>query len=118
MMRKVVKTVFSKPATQFYPQEKPRLDDDYRGKPEFDFVACIGCGLCSKECPARAIEMVLCSNKKLPQLNLAKCIFCYHCYEICPKKAIHYSCDFELASTDKSALILKPKTGEQTCLTL
>lgn len=103
------KNPFSKPATENYPKEKPRLNDDYRGKPVFDFNNCIGCGLCSRECPAKAIEMVTVGDKKAPQLNLASCIFCYRCAEVCPKKCIHNSTYFELASTDKSSLIEKPK---------
>ncbi|HSV50290.1 MAG TPA: 4Fe-4S binding protein [Candidatus Acidoferrales bacterium] len=108
-LKKAVNTMFKKPATEMYPKEKPCLQEDYRGKPIFDFSACINCGLCSRECPTKAIDMVLCGDKKLPQLNLGKCIFCYHCAEVCPKKAIVNSCEFELASTDKSELIMKPK---------
>ncbi len=112
--KRVAKTMFSKPATEMYPQQKPCLQENYRGKPIFDFSACISCGLCSRECPAKAIEMVPSGNKKYPQLNLAQCIFCYHCAEVCPKKAIYNSCEFELATTDKSTLILKPKTASPT----
>jgi formate hydrogenlyase subunit 6/NADH:ubiquinone oxidoreductase subunit I len=104
----VFKNPFSKPATEKYPKEKPHLNDNYRGKPVFDFNACIGCGLCSRECPAKAIEMIQTGDKKAPQLNLASCIFCYHCAEVCPKKCIHNTTDFELATTDKSSLIQKP----------
>ncbi len=107
-LKRSVRTIFSKPATEMYPKQKPCLEKDYRGKPIFDFSQCIGCGICSRECPAKAIEMVQCGKKKCPQLNLGKCVFCYHCAEVCPKKCIHNSCEYELATTDKSTLILKP----------
>jgi formate hydrogenlyase subunit 6/NADH:ubiquinone oxidoreductase subunit I len=107
-LKRSARTIFSKPATEMYPKQKPCLEKDYRGKPIFDFSQCIGCGICSRECPAKAIEMVQCGKKKSPQLDLGKCVFCYHCAEVCPKKCIHNSCEYELATTDKSTLILKP----------
>ncbi|MCL2359108.1 MAG: 4Fe-4S binding protein [Nitrososphaerota archaeon] len=108
VFKTVLENVFTKPATKSYPHQKPNLSEKFRGQPVFDFSACIGCGLCSRDCPAKAIEMVLTEGKKHPQLNLSKCVFCYQCAETCPKKAIHISCIYELATTDKSSLVMKP----------
>ncbi|HSQ49326.1 MAG TPA: 4Fe-4S dicluster domain-containing protein, partial [Candidatus Deferrimicrobiaceae bacterium] len=68
-----------------------------------------GCGICKKVCPAKAIEMVDVDGEKRPQLELSKCIFCYQCAESCPKKAIKRSDIYELATTNKSTLCIKPK---------
>ncbi len=106
--KKAVSNIFNKPATNEYPFVKPKVPDDFRGQPIFDTNLCIGCGLCSRNCPAKAIEMVDVNGKKYPQFDLGKCIFCYKCAEDCPKKAIQNSTNFELASTDKSSLIMKP----------
>jgi formate hydrogenlyase subunit 6/NADH:ubiquinone oxidoreductase subunit I len=54
----VFKNPLSKAATEKYPKEKPHLNDDYRSKPIFDFTGCIRRGLCRRECPVKAIEMV------------------------------------------------------------
>jgi formate hydrogenlyase subunit 6/NADH:ubiquinone oxidoreductase subunit I len=78
----------------------------------FDPELCIGCGLCNKECPSKAIEMVEVDGKKKPGVHLDKCIFCYRCVDICPKKAIKQSDQYELATTDKSSLTKKPKNAK------
>lgn len=45
--------------------------------------SCIGCGLCSKECPMRNIEMK--GNRAVPG---ERCTMCYRCISLCPRKAI------------------------------
>ena len=45
--------------------------------------ACIGCGLCSKECPMGNIRM---DNRRAVPGNL--CTMCYRCISLCPQKAI------------------------------
>jgi formate hydrogenlyase subunit 6/NADH:ubiquinone oxidoreductase subunit I len=57
--------------------------------------------------------MVEVDGKKRPLFHLDLCIFCYQCAESCPRNAIKSSKIFELASTDKSDLVVKPKTNSQ-----
>lgn len=45
--------------------------------------SCIGCGLCSKECPMQNIKMI--ENRAVPG---KRCTMCYRCISLCPKKAI------------------------------
>ena len=109
MLKNAASFFFIKPATGKYPFVKPQLAENFRGQPLFDIQLCIGCGLCGKECPSRAIEMVYTDGMHRPQFRLDKCIFCSLCVESCPKKAITSSKIFELATTDKSSLIIPPK---------
>lgn len=45
--------------------------------------ACIGCGLCNKECPMENIQM---KDEKAVSGN--RCTMCYRCISLCPQKAI------------------------------
>lgn len=55
-----------------------------RPSPGFSPEICIGCGECSRVCPAGAISM----DKKLPLPDLDKCIRCFCCQELCPQRAV------------------------------
>jgi len=113
MWKRTVSHIFTKPATTKYPFVKPQLPDDFRGQQVFDIKLCVSCGLCSRDCPAKAIEMVEVEGKRRPQFKLDQCIFCYQCAESCPRNAIKSSVFYELATTHKSSLVLKPQTSVQ-----
>jgi formate hydrogenlyase subunit 6/NADH:ubiquinone oxidoreductase subunit I len=113
MLKEVVNQIFKAPATQKYPFVKPEICEGLRGKQIFDIDLCISCGLCASDCPAKAIEMVDVDGKKRPLFHLDRCVFCYQCAESCPRNAIKYSGFFELASTDKYCLVIRPETNRK-----
>lgn len=115
MFRRTGSSILTKPATCSYPYVMPKLPSDSRGQLNFDVTLCVGCGLCSKDCPSKAIEMVEFNGKKRPQFRLDKCIFCYQCAGSCKKEAIKSSTFFEMATTDKSSLIIKPQSAVKAC---
>ncbi len=117
MMKELLVHLFRKPATSKYPFVKAEVPESFRGKQVYDPNLCISCGLCSRDCPAKAIEMVEVNGKRRPLFHLDLCIFCYQCAESCPRNAIKNSAFFELAAIDKSALVVKPKeiTPKEKC---
>lgn len=48
--------------------------------------SCIGCGLCEKRCPAKAIQI----QDKKPVWIKNKCVMCLRCLHNCPKFSIQY----------------------------
>lgn len=113
ILKEVLSQIFRKPATRKYPQVRPEVPEGFRGKQIFDTDLCISCGLCARDCPSKAIEMVDVEGKKKPSFHLDLCIFCFQCAESCPRNAIKASGVFELASNNKYDLVVKPQKKTQ-----
>lgn len=93
--------------TRQYPEEKWNPSSAFRGRPvlveEHGVERCVGCGLCSRVCPALAIEVQASESpfwkERYPvkfEINMLRCIFCGFCEEVCPEEAIIMSKEFEL----------------------
>jgi formate hydrogenlyase subunit 6/NADH:ubiquinone oxidoreductase subunit I len=109
MLKDMASCIFKKPFTREYPTVKVEAAIGFRGRHILDPEKCISCGLCEKDCPAKAIELVEVSGKKMPMFYLDRCVFCYQCVEACPREAIKMSPNFELATTYKEEMLVKPE---------
>lgn len=132
IFRRAASHIFTKPATTKYPFVKPTLPADSRGQVVYEIKDCniidfgsgknfrmdvksvVGsnCHVCERDCPTNAISIVELDGKKRVQIDVNKCIFCHQCVESCPRKAITSSDLYELATTDKGSLVMKPKNSE------
>ncbi|MGD8305394.1 MAG: NADH-quinone oxidoreductase subunit NuoI [Ignavibacteria bacterium] len=96
-----------------YPEEKFIPDSAYRGRPVLveeknGEERCVACGLCSRVCPALAIEVQAGETgrekERYPEkfeINMLRCIFCGFCEEVCPEEAIVMSKDYELTFSSR-----------------
>jgi len=106
MFRRTFSHFFTKPATTKYPFVKPKLPDDYRGKPEYTIKACnmielcatkgamcfdvkslVGsnCTVCCRDCPADAIEIVEVDGKQRPQFDLNNAFSVINALKVAPE---------------------------------
>jgi len=100
-----LKSLFQKPATTKYPFVKADPPAGFRGKLAFDASKCIGCRLCVRDCPSKAIEIVDMGDKKFKAVvRLDKCIYCAQCVDSCNKNALSVTREFELAAFDREKL--------------
>jgi formate hydrogenlyase subunit 6/NADH:ubiquinone oxidoreductase subunit I len=105
MVDDVVESFFKKPVTQLYPFEKTPAPLCVRGKLSFDPSACTGCGLCVKDCPADALELVTldrAAKRFVMKYEMDHCIYCGQCLVSCRFKCLDLSSqNWELASLSK-----------------
>lgn len=103
--------------TMEYPEVKFEPPASYRGRPVLvqennGIERCVACGLCSRVCPALAIEVQAAETElekerypKKFEINMLRCIFCGFCEEVCPEEAIVMSKDYELVFTNRDDAI-------------
>jgi formate hydrogenlyase subunit 6/NADH:ubiquinone oxidoreductase subunit I len=106
LIKDMGKCLFKRPFTQEYPFVTVKAAEGYRGRHVFYPDKCISCGLCARDCPAKAIELLEVSGKRMPHFYLDRCIFCYLCAEGCPREAIKLTPNFEMSTTETDELIV------------
>ena len=115
-MFRAVKQIFKPKFTIQYPEVKVEHAASFRGRPvlveENGVERCVACGLCSRVCPALAIEVQAAETEldkeRYPEkfeINMTRCIFCGFCEEVCPEEAIIMSNEYELAFSSQTESI-------------
>jgi NADH-quinone oxidoreductase subunit I len=112
--KEAVKRLTGKPYTIHYPFVDVKAFKGYRGRISLQINKCIGCGLCSRVCPANAIEMVpderVKPAGKRPHFKLPECCYCALCAEYCPKEAIELTTDYHLYGFKKEDVVAEVKS--------
>lgn len=113
-----LKQFFKPKFTRQYPEEKWEPPTAFRGRPvlvqaENGIERCVACGLCSRVCPALAIEVQASETPTLEkerypvkfEINMLRCIFCGFCEEVCPEEAIVMSDEYILTFASQEEAI-------------
>jgi len=87
MLKTVLKSLVSKPATVEYPKVPKINHEIVRGSVTIDIEDCIFCGMCQRKCPSGAINVK--RTEKLWEIERFACVVCAACVEACPKKCLH-----------------------------
>lgn len=115
-MALTISQIFRKKFTVQFPEERFTPPPSFRGRPvlveESGVERCVACGLCSRVCPALAIEVQAgetpLEKERYPikfEINMVRCIFCGFCEEVCPEEAIVMSQEYLLAFTSQEEAI-------------
>ncbi|RLI96433.1 MAG: 4Fe-4S ferredoxin [Candidatus Aenigmatarchaeota archaeon] len=111
LIGEALRNLGKRPFTEKYPDEKPKVPLDLRGKVIHIKDRCIYCGICAKYCPSGAITVDR-KNKEW-KIDYGKCLFCQQCEEACrdivKKNAIKLSSMYEMINRDKSEMVHKDK---------
>lgn len=113
MLPRLLRSLFRRPFTVKYPFAPAKICPAYRGELLFAPDICVGCGLCVRDCPAFALELVEVAEEGYQLIyHRGRCAFCGQCQESCPQEAIALSTAFELATADKESLTAPASEGD------
>ena len=116
------RNMLTKPVTIQYPEVKRVMPARYRGRhflnrDEEGLERCVGCSLCSINCPVGCIHVVSAENDpdnpvskgeryaEVYEINLLRCIYCGYCEEVCPEEAIFLQEQYSLSGYTRKELV-------------
>jgi Ni,Fe-hydrogenase III small subunit/formate hydrogenlyase subunit 6/NADH:ubiquinone oxidoreductase subunit I len=106
MFKILQKTAKTGIVTVNYPAEPAKLSHHFRGRPDFDFEKWKDARGAAEVCPTGAISWSDRRDSRSVTVDYGLCIFCGLCAEAASDQAIRITQEFELATPDRSGLVL------------
>jgi formate hydrogenlyase subunit 6/NADH:ubiquinone oxidoreductase subunit I len=107
MFSDISRALFHRPVTEHYPFVRSKNPLRLRSYLKWEAQKCTGCGLCTMDCPARAIHVSIIDRKEkrfVFSYRPDECIFCGQCVESCRQGSLSMVNDqWELAALDKKS---------------
>lgn len=105
MFRILQKTFRTGIVTAPYPKGPAPVSEHFRGRPEFDFERWADARPAAEACPTGAIALCDQEGSRQVTIDYGRCIFCGECAAVSAGGAVRVTKDFELATSDRNALI-------------
>jgi len=102
MIKIVLKSVFSRPATLMYPLKPAKKTANTRGHVKIDPTKCITCRICQRKCPTQAICVDV--KEKTWEIDQMRCVVCAICVDTCPTKSLTMDNQYRPAMTARGGL--------------
>ena len=110
MLGDISRSLFKRPVTERYPFERRPTPERLRGRVTFDPARCTGCKICVRDCPARAVELLVvdkATKRFVMRFHTDRCTYCAQCVVSCNFDALGMSHEqWELAALSREPFAL------------
>jgi formate hydrogenlyase subunit 6/NADH:ubiquinone oxidoreductase subunit I len=110
MLKDVIGAIFKRPITEKYPFERRAAPERLRGVLNWNPEKCVGCGLCAKDCPSDALEVINIDRAKkevIIRYHVDRCTYCSQCVVNCRFNCLDMSNEkWEMAALNKEAFTI------------
>ena len=106
MFKIIQKTIRTGIVTKAYPAELAHVSEHFRGRPHFDFEKWTDARPAAEVCPTGAISLRDSDDSRKVTVDYGLCVFCGLCAEASSDKAVRITQEFELATKNRSNLVL------------
>lgn len=110
MWKDALGSLVRSPVTEKYPFVRIDAPEQLRSQLHWNPDKCTGCGLCAKDCPADAIDVIVLDKKAkrfVFRYNIDRCTFCGQCVASCRQDSLDMSStEWELAALNRADFVV------------
>jgi formate hydrogenlyase subunit 6/NADH:ubiquinone oxidoreductase subunit I len=110
MLSDISRSLFKPPVTRRYPFEREAAPERLRGRLVWDPTRCTGCKVCLRDCPSKAIELMVidkAAKRFVLRFHADRCTYCAQCVVNCNFDCLGQSNEqWELAALSKEPFVV------------